>query len=287
MDVKVVADMGVVSETVTAQEYKDQAEKTRKDALLGKPLHGMFFRKISGIADERTWQWLNGGFLTKATEGYVMAAQEQALRTRWVKAKIDGEADVDPMCRLCGKIEETVTHLVGGCGVLAKKQYTRRHDSMGKRVHWELCKKYGIKCANKWYDHIPSRVSSTENGDVEIYWDREVVTVTGVEHNRPDVVVIERNVRKWTLIDFSVPMDQNVDSKEGEKTGKYSDLAREIRRDYKVHTEIVPVVLGALGTVPKTLAGNLRRLGIPDVIGCLQTTALLGTVRILKNVLSI
>ena len=36
---KVVADMG---------------ERTRKDALLGKPLHGMFFRKISGIADERT-----------------------------------------------------------------------------------------------------------------------------------------------------------------------------------------------------------------------------------------
>ena len=84
---------------------------------------------------------MNGGFLTKATESYVMAAQEQVLRTRWMKAKIDGEADVDPMCRLCGKIEETVTHLVGGCGVLAKKQYTSRHDSMGKRVHWELCKK--------------------------------------------------------------------------------------------------------------------------------------------------
>ena len=69
--------------------------------------------------------------------------------------------------------------------------------------------------------------------------------MTGVEHNRPDVVVIERNVRKWTLIDFSVLMDQNVDSKEGEKTGKYSDLAREIRREYKVHTYIMPVVLGA------------------------------------------
>ena len=43
-----------------------------------------------------------------------MAAQEQALRTRWVRAKIDDEADVDPMCRLCGEREETVTHLVGG-----------------------------------------------------------------------------------------------------------------------------------------------------------------------------
>ena len=91
-------------------------ERTRRETLRGKPLHGKFFRKISGIADERTWQWLNGGYLTKATEGYVMAAQEQALRTRWVKAMIDGEADVDPMCRLCGVRWETVTHLVSGCG---------------------------------------------------------------------------------------------------------------------------------------------------------------------------
>ena len=284
---KAVADMGVVSGEETAQQYKDRMERTRRETLRGKPLHGKFFRKISGIADERTWQWLNGGYLTKATEGYVMAAQEQALRTRWVKAMIDGEADVDPMCRLCGVRWETVTHLVSGCGELAKKQYTRRHDSMGKRVHWELCKKHGIKCASKWYDHVPSSVSTSENGDVEIYWDRTVITVNGVDHNRPDVVVIEKSERRWTLIDFSVPMDQNVDSKEIEKEGNYSDLAREIRRDYKVHTEIVPVVIGALGTVPKKLAGNLKKLGVPDVIGCLQTTALLGTVRILKNVLSI
>ena len=130
-------------------------------------------------------------------------------------------------------------------------------------------------------------MSTSENGDVEIYWDRTVITVNGVDHNRPDVVVIEKSELRWTLIDFSVPMDQNVDSKEIEKGGKYSELAREIRRDYKVHTEKVPVVIGALGTVPKKLAENLKKLGVPDVIGCLQTTALLGTVRILKNVLSI
>ena len=90
-----------------------------------------------------------------------------------------------------------------------------------------------------------------------------MITVNGVDHNRPDVVVIEKSERRWTLIDFSVPMDQNVDSKEIEKEGNYSDLAREIRRDYKVHTEIVPVVIGALGTVPKKLAGNLKKLGGP------------------------
>ena len=56
---------------------------------------------------------------------------------------------------------------------------------------------------------------------------------------------------------------------------------------YKVNTEIIPIVIGALGTVPKRLPRYLRELGIPDVIGCMQVTALLGTTRILKNVLSL
>ena len=283
----VVAEMDVVSGTESAQEYKDRMERTRRDELLAKPLHGRFFRKVSGVADERSWQWLKAGYLTKATEGFISAAQEQALRTRWVRATIDGEADVDPKCRVCGEWPETVTHLVGGCGELAKKQYVKRHDGMGKRVHWELCRKYGIECAGKWYDHVPSSICSTKDGDVEIYWDRRVETVRGVEHNRPDVVVIEKSERKWTLIDFSVPMDQNVENKEREKCENYAPLASEIRKDYKVRSEIVPVVIGALGTVPKGLAGNLKKIGVPDVIGCLQTSALLGTVRILKNVLSI
>ena len=41
----------------------------------------------------------------------------------WVRATIDGEADVDPMCRMCGKHLETVMHLASGCGELTKNQY--------------------------------------------------------------------------------------------------------------------------------------------------------------------
>ena len=56
---------------------------------------------------------------------------------------------------------------------------------------------------------------------------------------------------------------------------------------FKVQTETIPIVIGALGMVPKRLPGFLIDLGIPDVIGYMQTCALLGTQRILKNVLSI
>ena len=76
--------------------------------------------------------------------------------------------------------------------------------------------------------------------------------------------------------------------KENEKLFNYSDLATEIRKMYKVQTQIVPIVVGALGTVPLWLPGYVKQLDIPDnVIGGMQVSAMLGTVRILKNTLGL
>ena len=36
-----------------------------------------------------TWQWLQRGELKKETEGMIMAAQDQALRTRYIQRAID------------------------------------------------------------------------------------------------------------------------------------------------------------------------------------------------------
>ena len=76
-------------------------------------------------------------------------------------------------------------------------------------------------------------------------------------------------------------------NKEDDKVDRYSVLAGGVRRLHHVKTKVIPIVIGALGTVPKRLPKYLEVLGIPDVIGCLQTTALLGTQRILRSVMSI
>ena len=55
-----------------------------------------------------------------STEGFVFAAQEQALGMRWLRAKIQGE-DVDPNCRVRGKVVESIGHLTSGCGGLAQQ----------------------------------------------------------------------------------------------------------------------------------------------------------------------
>ena len=43
-----------------------------------------------------------------------MAAQDQALRTNYIKKRIDKQAG-SPMCRLCGEQEETISHIVAEC----------------------------------------------------------------------------------------------------------------------------------------------------------------------------
>ena len=214
-----------------------------------------------------------------------MAAQEQALRTKGIKASIDKVEGEDGLCRLCGNAQESVRHIISNCNELAKKQYLIRHDKMGSRIHWELCRKYGIKCEDKWFNHVPSTVCSNDNGNIELFWNKEINL--GVAENRPDVIVVDKEEKKWTLIDFSVPWDGNVWSKENDKLTKYGPLEAKIQESYQVRTESIPIIVGALGTIPSRLLGYLQAIGVPDVIGCLQTSALLGTQRILRNTMAV
>ena len=208
------------------------------------------------------------------------------MRTRFLRAKIEGE-DISPLCRICVKTAESVGHLASGCSGLEQREYKRRHDRIGLRAYWELCRKYGIKCAGKWFEEVPEEVRVSEDGCFEIWWDKSVVTTQKMEHNRPNVVVIDRVNKLWVIVDFSVPWDQNVESKEDEKVLNYSPLAKEIRKMHRVSTKIFPVVVGALGVVSSRLAGHLKDLKVLDILGGLQTSAIIGTTIILEKVLGL
>ena len=97
------------------------------------------------------------------------------------------------------------------------------------------------------------------------------------------MVVIDREENTWYIVDFAIPMDHHVKEKEEEKIDKYMDLAAEVIRQFRVKTVIVPIVLGALGTVPAKLSKSLEKLEIDDVIGSLQTAVLISTTAILKG----
>ena len=65
--------------------------KEHKAGLLGRAIHGQFFtaqEQIEGVDLKMSHLWLQRAHLRFETEALVCAAQEQALPTNWMKAKI-------------------------------------------------------------------------------------------------------------------------------------------------------------------------------------------------------
>ena len=62
---------------------------TRKQKWEGKQLHGRFKQLISNISHDKTWTWLRKGNFKRETESLLIAAQDNAIRTNHIKARID------------------------------------------------------------------------------------------------------------------------------------------------------------------------------------------------------
>jgi len=54
-------------------------------------------------------------------------------------------------------------------------------------------------------------------------------------------------------IDVAIPGDRNVLKKEAEKILRYKDLIIEIQRLWNVKVKVIPVIIGANGTISKSL----------------------------------
>ena len=91
-----------------------------------------------------------------------MAAQEQPLRTNYVKCHIDKKVE-SGLCRLCGKRKgESIIHIVSECSKLAQREYKRRYSTIARIVYWKLCGKYKSDRADSWYEHQTNAVKESE-----------------------------------------------------------------------------------------------------------------------------
>ena len=184
----------------TKREYRRLELQSRRQRWSSKPLHGRYIKNIEGkIDDAATWAWLKHGELKKETEGLIIAAQDQSLRTNAIKCKIDNTSD-NSKCRLCGDREETVDHLVSSCSKIAQTDYKERHNKVAQMLHWNLCQKYGIPSANNWWEHKADKV--LQNDQVKILWDFKIQTDKHLSHNIPDITVVEK--AQTFLIDVAI-----------------------------------------------------------------------------------
>jgi hypothetical protein len=88
------------------------------------------------------------------------------------------------------------------------------------------------------------------------------------------------------LIDDAISGDRNVIKKEAEKILKYKDLTIEIKRMWNVKTKVIPVIIGATGTISKLFRKYVSKVSGNNKVKKLQKTAILRTAHLLRKVLT-
>ena len=131
--------------------------------------------------------------------------------------------------------------------------------------------------------HNPASV--LENDSYKPLWHFNIQTDQLIPSRRPDLIIInnkKENLQNSRLCCPGGPQNKS----EGKcKKDKYLDLARELKNLWNRKVTIVPIVIGALGTITKGILKGLEVLEVDGRVETIQTTALLRTDRILRHYL--
>ena len=122
--------------------------------------------------------------------------------------------------------------------------------------------------------HNPESVLMNETH--KLFWDFEIQTDHLIFARQLDLEIINTPKYKRTcrIVDFAVPVDHSIKSKESEKKNKCLHLAGELKKLWNMKMTVIPIVTGALDTVTKGLVQGLEDLEIRGREEAIQTAAL-------------
>jgi hypothetical protein len=173
------------------QHTKERLGEVLKKKWKNKVLHGQYIRNMDRqlFSKEDTFLWLSKGDLKAETENEIVAAQDQALNTKYYATKIL-HTETDGKCRLCQQLDKTIDHIISACPALAKEQYVKRHDRVSAQIHFNICKELGVQLDKKhWYEHVPKSVVTTQGEKVTIMWNQQVQTDRTIPSSKPDIII--------------------------------------------------------------------------------------------------
>ena len=157
-------------ESASKKGFKKSLNEKRVENWEEKLMYEQFIRDMpDGTDKEKSWLWLRKCDLKIPSKALIRSAQEQAIRTNYVKYHIDKSVD-SHSCRMCGETGKTIRHIVSECSKLAQREYKRRDDNVAKMVHWKLCKKFNLEKSEKWYLHNPQIISENVNHKLLRIW---------------------------------------------------------------------------------------------------------------------
>ena len=116
-------------------------------------------------------------------------------------------------------------------------------------------------------------------------------TTTNAKNNRADLIIWDLNSKECQIVEFSCPGDINVTPKAQEKENTYGPLLRNLQILYPEYSyQFIPVIIGALSSIPCDLKYNLKSLDffvkeVNKQIKMLQIKSITGLVKIVKSFL--
>jgi len=124
------------------QHTKGRLREVLKKKWKNKVMYGQHIRNMDRqlTTEEDTFLWLSKGDLKAETESEIVAAQDQALNTKYYATKILN-TETDNKCRLCQQHDETIDDIMSTCQILAKEQYVKRHDKVSAQIHFNISRK--------------------------------------------------------------------------------------------------------------------------------------------------
>ena len=121
--------------------------------------------------------------LSSYIEGFIMATEEQELdfKETCQRREKDQMKKMNVKCRVCGAKRESVFHVISSCPVLVPTLYLLvRHNQLTRILYQEIT-------GNEKPVYKPPEV--TKQGHIEIWYEKEIKTLTKVEKNKPDFLV--------------------------------------------------------------------------------------------------
>jgi hypothetical protein len=144
-----------------------------------------------------------------------------------------------------------------------------------------------LKNTQPHYSYTPE--SCLENDSYKLYFDRTILTDIHIKHNRPDIIILNKQQKQAYLLDIAVPNSHNITQTYNTKINKYLELSVAMRNLWCLEKiSILPLVISATGIVPQSLFKNLKILDLDNTLVVeIQKGILLYSCHIVRKFLNI
>jgi hypothetical protein len=162
------------------------------------------------------------------------------------------------------------------------------NNNNNKIIHMNLAVKFNLlKDTQPHYIYKPE--SCLENDNYKLYFDRTVLTDIHIQHNRPDIIILNKQQKHSYLLDIAVPNSHNITQTYNTKINKYLELSVAMRNLWCLEKmSILPFIISATGIVPQSLFKNLKILHLENTLVVeIQKGILLYSCHIVRKFLNI